>query len=312
MRKYIRYTDGFKELHRPDKGCWIDVESPSRDDFTYLIDSLRIPREFLEDINDVDERPRTEISGDLMLTILRIPVRAAAGSESVAPFNTVPIGIITGPGLTVSVCYHHTELLPDFIDHSQRKQVSAPTHSDLILRIINSSAYWFLKYLREMNAAISRAEGRLERTIRNGDLMRLMQIQKSIVYFSTSIRGNQTMIGHLKNVFERTGAQPDPDLAEDVEIELTQAADTVDIYSQILAGTTDAFASIISNNVNDIMKRMTSISITLMIPTLIASFYGMNVAVPAGGNPWAFWGIVVVATLLTAMAVIVFRRLRWF
>jgi len=137
--------------------------------------------------------------------------------------------------------------------------------------------------LKQINIDITAAEKELERSIRNEDLLRLMKLQKTLVYFNTSIRGNEVMIGKLKTIFQDTDYL-DEELVEDVIIELKQAFNTVNIYSDILTGTMDAFASIISNNVNAIMKRMTSLSITLMIPTLIASFYGMNVDIHLEGD----------------------------
>ena len=158
---------------------------------------------------------------------------------------------------------------------------------------------------------VTEAEKELERSIRNEDLLRLMKLQKSLVYFDTSIRGNEVMIGRLKNIFQDTDYL-DMGLLDDVLIELKQAVNTVNIYSDILTGTMDAFASIISNNVNAIMKRMTSLSITLMIPTLIASFYGMNVDVHIEHIPYAFALIVVVSVLLSAGTFVLFRKIKWF
>ena len=146
------------------------------------------------------------------------------------------------------------------------------------------------------------AEKELEKSIRNEDLLQLMKLQKTLVYFNTSIRGNEVMIGRLKNIFQDT----------DYLIELKQAYNTVNIYSDILTGTMDAFASIISNNVNAIMKRMTSLSITLMIPTLIASFYGMNVDIHLEGFPHAFVFIVLLSAILSAVTFIWFRKIKWF
>ena len=152
---------------------------------------------------------------------------------------------------------------------------------------------------------------RLEKSIRNEDLLQLMKLQKTLVYFNTSIRGNEVMIGRLKNIFQDTNYL-DLELLEDVVIELKQAYNTVNIYSDILTGTMDAFASIISNNVNAIMKRMTSLSITLMIPTLIASFYGMNVDIHLESFPHAFIFIILLSAILSAMTFVWFRRIKWF
>ena len=271
---------------------------------------MKVPESILNDIADIEERPRTEQEEDWLLTILRIPV-ATPDSDTGLPFSTVPIGIITNKDIVVSVCYHKTDMLPDFIEHTRRKNINVRNKLDLILRLIYSSAVWFLKYLKQINLDITAAEKELERSIRNEDLLRLMKLQKTLVYFNTSIRGNEVMIGKLRAIFSGTNFF-DQELADDVVIELKQAYNTVNIYSDILNGTMDAFASIISNNVNTIMKRMTSFSIVLMIPTLIASFYGMNVDVHLDHIPSAFTIIVVVSCSLSALAFGVFRRIKWF
>ncbi len=308
MRKYLYSESGFMEKPEWEPNCWVNVECPDNDDFRFLTQQLCVPEPFLEDIADTDERPRTETEGEWLLTILRIPMQS---SQEGVPFITVPIGIITNKEIIVSVCYHHTELIPDFIRHTQRKGITVNNKLDLILRIIYSSAAWFLKYLKQINNDVAMAEKGLEKSIRNEDLLRLMKLQKTLVYFDTSIRGNEVMIGRLKNIFKDTGYLNE-ELLEDVMIELKQAYNTVNIYSDILTGTMDAFASIISNNVNAIMKRMTSLSITLAIPTLIASFYGMNVDFHLEGIPHAFVLIVLLSAAISAAAFVWFRRIKWF
>ena len=308
MRKYLYSENGFTEKAEWQPNCWVNVECPDNDDFKFLTEELKVPESFLEDIADVDERPRTETEDNWLLTILRIPMQS---NQRGVPFITVPIGIITNDGIIVSVCYHHTELIPDFIQHTRRKNIVVNNKLDLILRIIYSSAVWFLKYLKQINNDVATAEKELEKSIRNEDLLPLMKLQKTLVYFNTSIRGNEVMIGRLKNIFQDTNYL-DLELLEDVVIELKQAYNTVNIYSDILTGTMDAFASIISNNVNAIMKRMTSLSITLMIPTLIASFYGMNVDIHLESFPHAFIFIILLSAILSAVTFVWFRRIKWF
>ena len=308
MRKYLYFEDGFSEKPEWQPNCWVNIECPDDNDFTFLTQQLQVPESFLDDIADTDERPRTDTEGNWLLTILRIPMPS---TRLGVPFITIPVGIITNDDIIVSVCYHHTDLIPDFIAHARRKGIVARNKLDLILRIIYSSAVWFLKYLKQINNDVTTAEKELEKSIRNEDLLRLMKLQKTLVYFDTSIRGNEMLIGKLKNIFQDTGYL-DLDLLKDVAIELKQAYNTVNVYSDILTGTMDAFASIISNNVNAIMKRMTSLSITLMIPTLIASFYGMNVSLPAGHHPHAFILIVLCSAALSAIVFVWFRKIKWF
>ena len=308
MRQFLYCKAGFVEIERWQPNCWVNVECPTSDDLRYLMEKFDVPESFLSDIADTDERPRIEYEGNWLLTILRIPQQ---NQENDIPFTTVPIGIITNNEIIISVCYHKTDLIPDFIRYTQRKELDVKNKYELILRLIHSSAVWFLKYLKQISHAESEAEKALEKSIRNEDLLALMKLEKSMVFFNTSIRGNEVMLAKLQNIFQEP-EYIDKDLVEDVEIELKQAHNTVNIYSDILTGTMDAFASIISNNVNTIMKRMTSISIILMVPTLIASFYGMNVPIHMEGVPQAFVLIVCLSISLSATAFFIFRKIKWF
>ena len=307
MRKFLLCENGFVEKPQWMPNCWVNVECPDQNDLIFLTKELKIPDTFLEDIADIDERPRTDIEGNWLLTIIRIPLQ----QQGSIPYITIPIGIITNNEIIVTVCYHSTEMIPDFIAHTRRKGVVVPNKFELILRLIYSSTVWFLKYLKQINNDVAAAEKELERSIRNEDLLRLMKLQKTLVYFNTSIRGNEAMIAKLQIIFQEKDYK-NRDLVEDVVIELKQAYNTVNVYSDILTGTMDAFASIISNNVNTIMKRMTSISIILMVPTLIASFYGMNVDVHVDALPHAFSFIILASIALSALAFVIFRKIKWF
>ena len=308
MKTFLYCEAGFVEKDQWLPNSWVNVECPTPEDIQYLLHQFHVPESFLSDIADTDERPRIEYEGNWLLTILRIPVQS---KESGIPFTTVPIGIITNNEIIISVCYHKTELLPDFIRYSRRKELVVRHKYDLILRLIHSSAVWFLKYLKQINNEVARAEKALEKSIRNEDLLRLMKLEKSMVYFNTSIRGNEVMLSKLQSIFQEP-MYMDAELLEDVETELKQAHLTVNIYSDILTGTMDAFASIISNNVNTIMKRMTSISIILMVPTLIASFYGMNVVNYIEDAPHGLIAIVLLSITLSALAFFIFRKIKWF
>ncbi|MGL4851885.1 MAG: magnesium transporter CorA family protein [Phocaeicola sp.] len=307
MRKYLYCEAGFVEKSEWVPNCWINVECPTEDDFRFLTDKLKIPDYFLEDISDVDERSRTEEEGDWLLTIIRVPLQQNEG----LPYATVPVGIFTNNEIIVTLCYHKTDMISDFIQFSRRKGLLVPNKYELILRLIYSSTVWFLKYLKQINNDVSAAEKELEKSIRNEDLLRLMKLQKTLVYFNTSIRSNEAVVGRLRILFQENDYQNE-ELAGDVRIELKQAYNTVNIYSDILTGTMDAFASIISNNVNTIMKRMTSLSIVLMVPTLIASFYGMNVDVYLDKVSYGFILIVLASVFLSALAFVVFKRIKWF
>ena len=296
--------NGFVEVDRWQPHCWVNVQCPDADDVRFMIDTLGVPSDFIDSIADPDERPRVERDGDWKYTILRIPLRTPDGK---LPYITVPIGVIVKQEVVLTLCYHYTELIPDFISYTHCKGIKVKDEADFAIRIIYSSTYWYQRYLKEMGDAVSDAEDRLNKSVKNEDLIGLMKMQNTLVYFSTSIRGNDTVLPRIPKVY----GEYDTDLLDDVQIELAQAENTVSVYSDILGGMLDSFASIISNNVNDIMKKMTTISLVLMVPTMVASFYGMNVQINHVDNPWSFFIIVGASLLTSAVLYLLLRKTKW-
>ena len=306
MRTFINGENSLTVIQDWQPHCWINIECPTLEELNYLTDELQIPQSFLNDIEDPDERPRIEHEDDWKIIIMRIPVRDTAHHG--LPFSTVPLGIILRGDIIVTLCYHQNDMIADFISYNQRKNRVFTNKYNLVLRLLLSSSVWFLKYLKQLNIQVKRAEKKLERSIKNRELQALLHIEKCFVFFITSINGNFMLLQRLKNIKSERETF-DEDLLEDVEIELKQAQETTNIYSNILSGMMDAYASVISNNMNDIMKQLTSASIVLMIPTLIASFYGMNVPNSLEGNPLGFV-IIVVFSMLIACGVFWFLRRR--
>lgn len=307
MRRFLDCKNGFAEHSVWHTGCWISVEKPTQDDVRYLMDELLIPRAFLSDIEDVDERPRMETEEGWTLMILRVPFRNV---QDDIPFITVPLGIIMNEDSLVTICHYETDMLPDFLVYMRRKGLEVRNNWDLLFRLFLSSSVWYLKYLKQLNNQSRAVEKELERSIQNAELQKLLKIEKSLVFFITSLRGNDNLLIKLK-MLKGQRQYFDLELVEDVEIELRQAQDTSRIYSDILSGTMDAFASVISNNLNVIMKRMTAISLLLMIPTLIASLYGMNIRNGLEEASYGMWLIVVVSVLFSVVTYWLFRRKRW-
>lgn len=230
--------------------------------------------------------------------------------DDTMPYTTVPLGVMTNADAMVSLCFFDTELVEDFIDYSRRKSLSVSRQTDFTLHMLFSATYWYLTYLKLMNEKVTGTVHSLEQNIENSDLLNLMRLQKSLVLFNTSLKGNQVLLERLYRIYD---TDFDTDLYEDLKIEMKQADNTVTIYSDILKSTMDAYGSIISNNVNLIMKRMTSITIILMVPTLIASFYGMNVKGLALANlPLSFYIITFIAAVFTVLAYLWLRHMRWF
>ncbi|HDP76516.1 MAG TPA: magnesium transporter CorA family protein [Bacteroidales bacterium] len=288
--------------------CWVNVENPINEEKRYLLDELGVPDAFYNDIEDVDERPRIEYENGWFFILMRLPYKNA---DLKIPYTTVPIGIIFKDEVFVSVSFYRCEVIPDFIQFTVRKGILIKDHFDQLLRIMLSSSVWFLKYLKQINNDIKEAEEQLERSIRNEELQDLLRIEKSLVFFTTSLKGNDILLHRIKNLRSYRDTY-NPELLEDVEIELRQAQETTSVYSDILSGMMDAYASVISNNLNIVMKRLTSISIVLMIPTVIASFYGMNVPNFLENNPWAFVGIFIASFAISVFALLIFMRKKWY
>lgn len=307
MRTFLKNGVGLIPSPNWEPNCWINIENPTEKDKHYLLNELHVPLAFYNDIEDVDERPRIETENGWYLILLRIPIKNA---DKNLPFSTIPLGIVFKDDVFVSITFQSTEIISDFISYTQKKIIQKKNNFDLVLRILLSSSVWFLKYLKQINQEIKLAEKQLEKSIKNEDLQTLLQIEKCLVFFTTSLKGNDILIHRLKNLKDHNGTF-DPELIEDVDIELRQAQETTNIYSDILSGMMDAYASVISNNLNVIMKLLTSISIILMIPTLIASLYGMNVPNGLQDNHLGFWIILLVSFLLSAIGIVIFKKNKW-
>lgn len=308
MKTYWKNGKGIVSCPQWEPNCWVSVEIPTDEEKRYLIDELGVPEAFYNDIEDVDERPRIEYDEGWFFILLRIPYK---NNDSSIPYSTVPLGIIFKDDVFVTICFYQTEILPDFIQFTYRKNITKRDNFDLVLRLMLSSSVWFLKYLKQINQSIKLAETQLERSIKNEDLQALLKIEKSLVFFTTSLKGNDILLHRIKNLRNYKDTY-DSELVEDVEIELRQAQETTNVYSDILSGMMDAYASVISNNLNIIMKQLTSISIILMIPTLIASLYGMNVPNGFENVKWGFWIILFVSFLFSMVGIVLFMRKRWF
>lgn len=310
MMKIFRSFGGYVELTQAEKGCWINVVNPDPHEIAVLHDEYHIPEDVLQDILDVDERPRLEIDDQWSLIILRIPVQS---HNNGIPFHTVPLGIFITENSTISVCGTENDVLPSQQPSLYREHYQQVNETiNFILRLFLNSAKLYLKYLKQINQQINVIEKDLEKSIRNKELHRLLKMEKCLVYFTTSLKSNEILLAKLKGSKLMKVDEVIEDLLEDAIIENKQAADTAQIYSDIQSGMMDAFASVISNNLNVVMKRLTSVSIILMIPTLVASIYGMNVPNFLEGNVWAFPGILLGSFILAYIGVLVFRRLQWF
>ena len=306
MRTYWNTNKGLKQIGQWEPNCWIQVTCPTEDDQRMLEEEFKIPDYFLSDISDNDERARYEYDDGWMLIILRIPFVKEIRSRT--PYTTVPLGIIHKRDVTITVCFHETNMMIDFVSYQQKRGEGFTDYVDMIFRLFLSSAVWYLKRLKQINSLIEKAKRNLDREVNNESLIGLSRLQDSLTYFITSIRGNENLLAKLK--FKLQVDEPDADLIEDVNIEMSQARETTNIYSDILESTMDTYSSIINNNMNTVMRTLTSVSIILMFPTLIASIFGMNLINGMESNKFGFLIAIVVSALISGISWWIFRHKR--
>jgi len=220
----------------------------------------------------------------------------------------VPLGIIHKRDVTITVCYYETNMMIDFLSFQQKRGEGFTDHVDMIFRLFLSSAVWYLKRLKQISMLVDKAKRNLDREVNNESLIGLSRLQDSLTYFQTSIRGNENLLQKLK--FKLQIDELDADLIEDVNIEMSQARETTSIYSDILESTMDTYQSIINNNMNTVMRTLTSVTIIMMIPTLITSMFGMNLVNGMENSTWGFIFAIVISLTISGMAWWFFRHKR--
>ena len=306
MRTFWNTEGALKAIAEWQPNCWIQVTCPTEEDQQWLEDKFNLPDYFLSDVSDTDERARYEYDDGWMLIILRIPYVKEIRSRT--PYTTVPLGIIHKADVTITVCYYETNMMIDFVSYQQKRGEGFTDYVDMIFRLFLSSAVWYLKRLKQINALIEKAKHNLDNVVNNESLIALSRLQDSLTYFITSIRGNETLLAKLK--FKLQVDELDADLIEDVNIEMSQARETTNIYSNILESTMDTYSSIINNNMNTVMRTPTSVSIIMMFPTLIASLFGMNLINGMETTSYGFIVALVISVCVSGLSWFILRHKR--
>lgn len=306
MRNYWNIEKNLNAIKEWQPNCWIQVTCPTDEDQEYLQDTFHIPDYFLSDISDTDERARYEYDDGWMLIILRIPYVKEVRSRT--PYTTVPLGIIHKRDVTITVCYYETNMMIDFVSYQQKRHEGFTDFVDMTFRLFLSSAVWYLKRLKQISNLIEKAKHNLDQDVNNESLIGLSRLQDSLTYFITSIRGNENLLQKLK--FKLQVDELDADLIEGVGIEMTQARETTNIYSDILKSTMDTYSSIINNNMNTVMRTLTSVSIIMMFPTLISSLFGMNLVNGMETSTYGFTIAIVLSVVVSGASWWILRRKR--
>ncbi len=288
------------DLAPDQKFTWIDVRELDKDDISVLTDEFLISSELLADIMDADEQSRIEKEDDYTVIICRLP-SAEEDDEKPLERTSIPLGILLFPDKVITVCRGDSVVIDDFARHRFR-QCPVSTKEGFVISILGRAALVYIRLLKYINRQKDLVEEQLHKSIMNYELIQLLQIQKSLVYLTTGLTDNEVLLEKLqKTPLFHVNNEDEAEFLEDSITDNKQAIAMANIYSDILTGTMDAFASVIGNNMNVIMKRLTVISLSLMFPTFVTGFFGMNVLIPGTDSPWAWLfllGFCIVAALI--------------
>lgn len=305
----LRSTEsGLMTLDKPIDGCWINLVNPDPTEITNICREYNIPEDFITYPMDIDERPRTENEDGTILIVLRVPV--FQGENADIPYTTVPVGIVMTERVIITAYKAENPVIPE-LTVGRMRGLSTAKKNRFILHLLLAAATKYLTFLREINRKVDALEDRLQASLRNKEVLELLKYQKSLTLFTTALKSNELMIGRLQKSHLFARYEEDQDLLEDVLTELGQAIEMTNISSGILSQMMDAFASIISNNLNVVMKFLASITIILSLPTVIASIYGMNIHLPLMEFEHAFIIIMGMTLVVTFCVVMLFMKRDW-
>ncbi len=314
VRYYAKLEGKLGELESPKPHCWVNITPPfSQEELEEVAQRFEVPLDFLTDSLDIDERSRYELEEGVRLILINTPVLNQTDEENAPIYITVPIGIILTEEYLITITSTENPVLQRFLDNKV-KNIDPADLIFFILRILEHNVYRFLTCLKKLDLKRNLIERELYHASRNRELRQLLSIEKSLVYFVNSLSANDLLKMKMKRTdFLAIRKDEDQlDLFEDIIIDNGQALEMANVYSNILSGTMDTYASIISNNMNVTIHRLTFVTIFLAVPTLIASFFGMNVELPLQNNPYGVVIIVSISILLSIFIGWYFQKKRLF
>lgn len=290
-----------KEIDKIETGCWINIVSPKEQELLIVSKKTGVSLDFLRAALDDEETSRLEIEDNIMLLLLDIPFTET--EENSLTYDTYPLAIIHTDEFIITVCLKNSKILQDFTQGKIRTFFTYKK-SRFILLILQRISHYYLTYLRQIDKKSVYIEKKLYQSMKNKELIHMLTLEKSLVYFTTSLKSNEVTLEKLMKLDIVKKYEEDKDLLEDVIIDTRQAIEMATIYGDVLSGTMDAFASVISNNLNIVMKFLAAITILLTIPQLIAGFFGMNVNLPFGDSPngsLIVAGLMIISTFLVGV-----------
>lgn len=314
IRYYAKEEGKLKELEEPEVSCWVNISPPfSHEELEEVAMQFDVPLDFLTDSLDIDERSRYEREDDVRLIVVNTPILNEAEEENDAIYITVPIGIIITIEHVITITSYENPVLQLFLD-DKVKNFTPADDSSFVLQIMEQNVYRFLTCLKKLNLKRNLIEQELYDSSRNKELKQLLSIEKSLVYFVNTLSANELLKMKMKRTdfLHIRDDEDKSDLFEDIIIDNSQALEMANVYTNILNGTMDAYGSIISNNLNITIRRLTLITIILMVPTLVASFYGMNVPLPLEDKGYAIYIIMALSVGVSLLVAWYFQRKRLF
>lgn len=310
IRYYAQEGGKLTELDNFQHGCWINVSPPiEQEELEELSTRFDFSIDFLIDSLDIDERSRYEKDGEVRFVLINVPWFNEADQENEAIYITLPVGIILLGDTIITVCSKENAVLNRFFE-GKVKHFNLADHKTFILQIFEQNVYYYLNCLKRLNLKRNIIERELYNSSRNEELKQLLRIEKSLVYFVNALSANDLLNLKMKRLdfLKIADNEDNSDTFEDIIIDNGQALQMANVYTNILNGTMEAYASIVSNNLNTFIQRLTIVTVVLMVPTLIASFYGMNVPVPFGKSQGSFYFIMIASALISLLLVWFFRR----
>ena len=299
------------EIDKPENGTWVNLVPPFKEEeFIELGEKLEIPIEFLRDSLDIDERPRYEIDDNVRFIVIKTPAENNSFNDSDAFYITIPICIILTHNQIVTVNSFDNGAIKKFLNSFQKRHPDK--RSMMVLKIFEKVVQNFMEYLKEVNQKRNLYEQKLYVSNRNEELLNLMRIQKSLVYFVTALRSNELLMMKMERTNFLLLTDEEREFLTDLIVDTSQALEMANIYTNILSSTLDAYASIISNNLNNVMKLLTSITIILSLPALVTGIYGMNVDIPYAKSPHAFYIPVIISLGISIIISWYFMKKKWF
>jgi len=304
---YKTTEQGVAELESVANGSWIKVIDPTAEEIQQLA-NWGVDADYINYSLDLDEMPRIERDDEYTFILIRIPHRQP---DHDIPYTTIPLGILIKGNMVVTICRHEKDMFKVLANGKYRLLKTGKRYR-FALYIFLETATRYLTHLREINRITESIEDRLQKSTRNSEVLELLKFQKSLTYFATALRSNEVMMERVQRMQIFNYYDDDQELLEDVLTENQQAIQMTSINTEILSSMMDAFASIISNNLNGVMKALAAITIIINVPAVVAAFFGMNVMLPGENHPLAFLIVFGLALSLTAIAIFIFYKRDWF